>query len=83
MRLEERFIPRKIILQSVDSYEIIEEYPDDKHLPSYLVYAEHERNAFHVLIAVDERGDNVRIITSYRPSRDQWCEDLKTRRKKK
>ena len=83
MRLKKRFISRKIILQSVDSYEIIEEYPEDKYLPSYLIYAELEGEVFHILIAVDEQKDNVRIITSYKPGSDEWREDLKTRRKKK
>jgi len=39
MRMEGRFIPRQIILDSVEYYEIIEEYPMDKYLPSYLVFA--------------------------------------------
>jgi len=82
MRLERRFISRKVILDSIDSFKLIEEYPDDKYLPSYLIYAEYEGEAFHVLIAVDERDDNVRIVTSYRPGLDKWCEDMKTRRKK-
>ncbi len=38
LRLEGRIIPRELILNSVDSYGIIEEYPDDKYLPSYLIY---------------------------------------------
>ena len=37
MRLKERLIPRKAILSSLDSYEIIEVYPEDKYLPSHLV----------------------------------------------
>jgi hypothetical protein len=40
MRLKGRFIPREAILASTESYEIIEEYPKDKYLPSCLVYAE-------------------------------------------
>jgi len=38
MRLQERYIERKTIFSSVDSYEIIEKYPGDKYLPSCLVY---------------------------------------------
>jgi hypothetical protein len=36
MRLRNRFIPRERILESVDTYEVIESYPGDKYLPSYL-----------------------------------------------
>lgn len=37
MRLKGRFIYREAILSSVETYKIIEEYPKDKYLPSYLV----------------------------------------------
>ncbi len=39
MRLQGRFISRQHILDAVDTYEVIESYPEDKYLPSYLVYA--------------------------------------------
>jgi len=82
MRLKGRFIPREIILSSVDSYEIIEEYPKDKYLPSYLVYAKGQGQIIHIHIAVDMENDSVTIITSYRPTLDRWEKDFKTRRKK-
>lgn len=81
MRLIDRFIPRQAIIDSRENYEIIEEYPDDKYLPSYLVCSEHGDDIFHVLFAVDVEGDNVRIITAYRPSPEEWEKDLKTRRR--
>jgi hypothetical protein len=40
----------------VDSYEIVESYPDDKYLPSYLVLARPAGDAIHVLFATDCRG---------------------------
>lgn len=33
MRLAGRFIPREAILAAVDTYELVEAYPDDKYLP--------------------------------------------------
>ncbi len=80
MRLKDRFIQREQILQAVDAYEIIESYPHDKYLPSYLVLASKGTDAFHVLFAVDVEGNNVRIVTAYRPSPTEWQSDLKTRR---
>jgi hypothetical protein len=80
MRMSQRFVPRETILASVDSFEIIEEYPQDKYLPSYLIYSQHEGLIFHVQIAVDVPGDNVRIVTAYLPTKDKWEADLKTRR---
>ena len=64
MRMKGRFIPRQIVLDSVQDYEIIEEYPDDKYLPSYLVLSKYKDKVFHVLFAVDVEENNVRIITA-------------------
>lgn len=78
MRLERRHIARNEILSSVDAYAIIESYPDDKYLPSYLVAS----SGFHVLFAIDVEGDNVRVVTAYRPDPDEWePPDFRLRRK--
>ena len=81
MRMKGRFIPRQIVLDSIQHYEIIEEYPDDKYLPSYLVFSKYQNKIFHVLFAVDVEEDNVRVITAYYPSFNEWEEGFKTRRK--
>lgn len=83
MRLKGRFIPRVTILDAVDSFEVIEAYPEDKYLPSYLVLAGLPAAPFHVLFAIDLEGDNVRVVTAYRPSPDEWEADLRTRRGRK
>lgn len=80
MRLAGRFIPREAILAAVDTYQLVEAYPDDKYLSSYLLLARRGEEAFHVLFAVDVKGDNVCVVTSYRPDPDEWQPDLKTRR---
>lgn len=80
MRMKERFIPRNYIFESVENFEIIEEYPKDKYLPSYLVYSRFERYLFHILFAVDLEGENARVVTAYFPSLEEWQPDLKTRR---
>ena len=80
MRLRGRFIPRKAILDAVESYEIVEAYPEDKYLPSYLVLARFTGEAFHVLFAADLDGGNVRVVTAYGPSESEWKNDWKTRR---
>lgn len=80
MRLRNRFIPREVILDSAESYEVIEGYPDDKYLPSYLVRAEHAGTTFHILFATDVPGGNVRLVTAYRPNPEEWAEDFRKRR---
>lgn len=81
MRLKGRFIAREVLLLSVDTYEIIEEYPDDKYLPSCLIYSEYEGEIIHIQIAADPKNDNIRVITAYKPTLEKWEKDFKTRRK--
>ena len=80
MRLAGRHISRQGIYRAVDTYDVVEAYPDDKYLPSYLVLATTPTDAFHVLFAADVSEGNVRVVTSYRPSSKDWEADLKTRR---
>jgi hypothetical protein len=80
MRLQGRFISRQDILDAVNTYEVIESYPEDKYLPSYLVYARIGAEVFHVLFAVDVPAEQVRVITAYCPDPDAWESDQKTRR---
>jgi hypothetical protein len=81
MRMRGRFIARDQILDAVPTYEIIESNPRDKYLPSYLVYATARDHVFHVLFATDVDGDNVRVVTAYRPDPAEWADDMKSRRK--
>ena len=64
------------------TYRLVEAYPDDKYLPSYLLLARHRSAAFHVFFAADVEGDSVRVITSYRSDPQEWEPDMKTRRRK-
>lgn len=81
MRLEKRFISREMVLGAAESYEVIESYPEDKYYPSYLVYARHGSEVFHVLFAADVSEENVRVVTAYRPRPEEWSGDFKRRRK--
>ena len=81
MRLAGRHIRRDEILEAIDSYAIVESYPDDKYLPSYLLLGKAAGANFHALFAVDVEGDNVRIVTAYRPDPNEWEADMTTRRR--
>ncbi len=80
MRLKGRFISRQAIIESYLDYEIIEQYPEDKYLPSYLLRSEYRKDIFHILYAADVEGDNVRIVTAYRPDPEEWDEGFRNRR---
>ena len=82
MRLAGRHISREDICEATDTYELVDAYPDDKYLPSYLVLAATTDKAFHVLFAADVTDDSVRVVTSYRPGPNDWEPDMKTRRPK-
>jgi len=82
MRLRDRYIPREAILESAGAFEVIESYPDDKYLPSYLVYSKHRGMVLHAVFAADVKGENVRDVTAYQPDPQKWKMDLKTRRTK-
>lgn len=82
MRLTGRHILRDDVFGAGDSYDVIESYPDDKYLPSYLVLATAAGVAFHVLFAVDVQADHVRVVTAYRPNPTDWEPDLRTRSSK-
>jgi hypothetical protein len=79
MRMKERFIPRDWIVNSFENFEIIEAYPEDKYLPSYLVWSKINDVIFHILFSVDAAENNVRIITAYKPAPDQWTDKMKRR----
>ena len=79
MRLGQRFIARETII-AAESYEIVEAYPDDKYFPSYLLLGRLGEEVFHALFGTDVEEQNVRVITAYYPSPEEWEEDLKTRR---
>jgi hypothetical protein len=80
MRLKKRSLGSEILIRGADSLEIIESYPDDKYLPSFLLRGESEGLLFHVLIAADVEGRNVRIVTIYIPAPEEWDAEFRTRR---
>lgn len=82
MRMRGRSIAREQVLGAAASYEIIESYPRDKYLPSYLVYAVAGDRVLHILFAADVDGDNVRVVTAYHPDPVEWSDDLKSRRQR-
>lgn len=70
------------ILQSVQSGEIIEDYPTDKPYPSCLVFGIGEvQSPIHSVWAYNDVNGWAVLITVYRPDPKRWIE-WKTRRKK-
>jgi hypothetical protein len=55
MRLKQRSLGSEILVRGAGSLEVIESYPDDKYLPSFLLRGEWDAIVFHVLMAADVR----------------------------
>jgi hypothetical protein len=47
MRIAGRHITRDEILQAIETYEVIESYPENKYLPSYLLLGNSDGSGFH------------------------------------
>ena len=67
MRLHQRTLTSGMVRNAMASLDIIEEYPHDKYLPSFLVRGESAGCVFHAQIATDVEGENIRIVTMYTP----------------
>src|SRR3989304_1372891 len=70
MRLAGRYISRDEVLGATESYEIIESYPEDKYLPSYLVWAASEGGPFHALFATGGAGGHAGTAGAGAPHTD-------------
>lgn len=81
MRMTARSITRRMVLEAAE-FEIIESYPNDKYMPSYLLFARHGDTILHLLFATDTANSNVRLVTAYHPNAAIWNDDMKTRRAK-
>jgi len=82
IRLAERNISQKIVIEVVLNGEIIERYPDSYPFPSCLILGWFESKPYHVVVSLDKQTEIVYFITVYQPSLDDFEPDYKTRRKK-
>lgn len=79
-RLIQRGISQADVIQTIQSGEIIEQYPDDYPYPSCLLLG--LTVAGEPLHVVCGRGENeIWMITAYHPDPEEWEPDLKTRKK--
>jgi len=71
------------VLGAVDTFEVIEEHPADKYLPSYLARGvDPKGRVFHLQAAVDVQGENIRMVTTYVPEPGEWDAGFRIRRRK-
>jgi len=79
-RMMKRGISGEIVKQVLLEGEIIEDYPDDKPIPTALFLGWFKAEPFHVLTALDSVSGHCFVITVYRPDLNHFEPDYKTRR---
>jgi len=78
-RAVERNISADEIVQAGTMAEVIEEYPDDKYLPSCLLFGfTRKQRPLHMQVCYTDTNV-VKIITLYEPDPQQWKEYRKRR----
>ena len=78
-RAVERNISADEIVQAGTMAEVIEEYPDDKYLPSCLLFGfTRKQRPLHMQVCYTDTNV-VKIITLYEPDPQQWKEHRKRR----
>ena len=78
-RFLERGIWRAEVLSAIMQGEVIEIYSTDQPYPSCLILNV-ETEPVHVVAAVDPAAQICHVITAYRPDREHFERDSKTRR---
>ncbi len=79
-RMFEREFAVADVVAAIRAGEIIESYPDDEPLPSYLLLGFIGEEPLHVVVAVDAEANRCVTITLYRPAPELWGRDFQTRR---
>lgn len=77
-RAAKRAIRSSEIEQAIAAGEVIEDYPEDKYGPSCLIFGmTQDARPLHVQVSYPP---NLKIITVYEPTPDDWEADWKTRK---
>jgi len=80
IRIRERGLKRKDVVECVSNGEIIEQYPTDTPYPSCLISGRCcLGNPLHIVASLNP-DEYCCIITAYRPTFDKWENDNKTRK---
>jgi hypothetical protein len=79
-RIVQRNISEREIREAADSAIIIEDYPDDKYYPSYLLLGfTYQDRPLHLHVS-RMPGDCTRLITIYEPNSQEWVDNYSKRK---
>ena len=80
-RMLERGLTRSIVLEAVLTGELIEDYSEDRPLPSGLFLGWQGKKPLHVVITMNTGDNLVAVVTAYEPTLEHFESDYRTRRK--
>ena len=78
-RMFEREIQPAHIKDVIKFGEIIDEYPGDFPLPSYLIFGWVKNQPIHAVVAIDDAVKRCYVVTAYFPDSLLWSSDFRTR----
>jgi hypothetical protein len=79
-RMFERGLSRDAVLETIAHGDEIATYPDDHPYPSCLMLSFVGQAPIHVVVAREPGTRICFVVTSYRPDRNLWSNDFRTRR---
>lgn len=79
-RMRERNITVSEVLLTLNEFEIIEEYKNDRPFPSYLLIGYADEKPFHIVAAVNSEDVEIHLITVYIPDSSIWENDNRRRK---
>ena len=79
-RIRSRGMQVSRLLEALRVCEVINEYPDDRPFPSYLLLGFADNKPYHIVAGVNIAEAEIHLITAYIPDSDIWHDDY--RRKK-
>lgn len=79
-RMFERGISEMDMEELIASGEIIENYPDDRPDPSFLIFGIVKGRPLHIVVGLNEKDQRLIVITLYEPNLLKFEKDFKTRK---
>jgi len=79
-RMFQRALSKNTIRRIIVEGEVVADYPDDCPYPSCLLLGFCNDEPIHIVVAQDKESGKCFVVTAYKPDRDKWSEDFRSRR---
>ena len=80
-RMFQREISNDDVKRTIESGEVIENYPNDEPYPSRLTLGFVDDRPIHVVFAENSEENEIIVVTVYEPNPTKWEQDFKRRTK--